>query len=98
MRDLQRPADVDDARFGERRNDAVDIVNDHFRKLEKSDALDAVDTNYQRAYALISSQKAREAFDIGKEDARRSRRVWPQSSRGDGCCSRGDWSKRACDS
>src|SRR5207237_10650890 len=35
--------------------------------LEKSDALDAVDTNYQRAYALISSQKAREAFDIGKE-------------------------------
>ena len=47
----------------------LDIVNDHFRKLEKSDALDAVDTNYQRAYALISSQKAREAFDIGKEPA-----------------------------
>jgi uncharacterized protein (DUF1501 family) len=44
-------------------------VNDHFRTLEKSDALDAVDTNYQRAYALISSQKAREAFDIAKEPA-----------------------------
>ena len=66
VRDLQRPADVDDSRFGKRRK-MLDIVNDHFRKLEKSDALDAVDTNYQRAYALISSQKAREAFDIGKE-------------------------------
>ena len=67
VRDLQRPGDVDDARFGGRRA-MLDIVNDHFRKLEKSDALDSVDTNYQRAYALISSQKAREAFDIGKED------------------------------
>ncbi len=68
VRDLQRPVDVDDSRFGKRRK-MLDIVNDHFRKLEKSDALDAVDTNYQRAYALISSQKAREAFDIGKEPA-----------------------------
>lgn len=66
VRDLQRPADVDDERFSERRK-LLDIVNDHFRKLEKSDALDAVDTNYQRAYALISSQKAREAFDIAQE-------------------------------
>ena len=74
---LQRPGDVDDARFGERRK-MLDIVNDHFRKLEKSDALDAVDTNYQRAYALISSQKAREAFDIGKETAGSTRRVRPQ--------------------
>ncbi len=68
VRDLQRPADVDDNRSGTRRK-MLDIVNDHFRKLEKSDALDAVDTNYQRAYALISSQKAREAFDIDKEPA-----------------------------
>ncbi len=67
VRDLQRPGDVNDARFGEQRK-LLEIVNDHFRKLEKSDALDAVDTNYQRAYALISSQKVREAFDIGKED------------------------------
>jgi hypothetical protein len=66
VRDLQRPGDVDDGRFDNRRK-MLDVVNDHFRKLEKSDALDAVDTNYQRAYALISSQKAREAFDIAKE-------------------------------
>ena len=68
VRDLQRPGDVDDSRFTGRRK-MLDIVNDHFRKIEKSDALDAVDTNYQRAYALISSQKAREAFDISKEPA-----------------------------
>src|SRR3954470_24803314 len=68
VRDLQRPGDVDDSRFGKRRK-LLDIVNDHFRKLEKSDALDAVDTNYQRAYSLISSQKAREAFAIDKEPA-----------------------------
>ena len=80
VRDLQRPGDVDDDRFGKRRK-MLDIVNDHFRKLEKSDALDAVDTNYQRAYALISSQKAREAFDIGKEKPDGSRRVRPQRGR-----------------
>ncbi|HEX2473461.1 MAG TPA: DUF1501 domain-containing protein [Lacipirellulaceae bacterium] len=68
VRDLERPGDVDDTRF-DRRRKLLDIVNDHFRKLETSDALDAVDTNYQRAYALISSQKAREAFDISKEPA-----------------------------
>lgn len=67
VRDLQLPADVDPPRF-EKRRKLLDIVNDHFRRLEKSNALDAVDTNYQRAYALISSQKAREAFDISKEE------------------------------
>ncbi len=68
VRDLQLPGDVDANRSASRRK-MLDVVNDHFRKIEKSDALDAVDTNYQRAYALISSQKAREAFDINKEPA-----------------------------
>ena len=44
------------------------MVNGHFREKEKSDALDSLDTFYNRAYSLISSQKAREAFDIEKED------------------------------
>jgi uncharacterized protein (DUF1501 family) len=46
------------------------VVNDHFKTKEKSDSLDAVDTFYNRAYAMISSQKAREAFDIEKEDGK----------------------------
>ena len=45
----------------------LDVVNDHFRQKEKSDSLDALDTFYQRAYSLISSAKAQEAFDMAKE-------------------------------
>ena len=66
VRDLQLSGGVDESRFAQRRR-LLDIVNDHFRQTEKSDALDAVDTFYQRAYSLISSQRAREAFDIRKE-------------------------------
>ncbi len=69
VRDLKLPGGVDDTRFSKRRR-ILDIVNDHFAKREKSDSLDAVDSFYQRAYAMISSQKAREAFDINKEDAK----------------------------
>src|SRR4029078_12160779 len=39
----------------------------HFSALEKSDALDGMDSFYQRAYAMISSDKARAAFDIKAE-------------------------------
>ena len=69
VRDLKLPGGVDDTRFTSRRR-MLDVVNDHFKKVEKSDSLDAVDTFYNRAYSLISSQKAREAFDINKEDAK----------------------------
>jgi hypothetical protein len=69
VRDLNLPSDVDDTRFGKRRR-ILDVVNQHFESREKSDSLDAVDSFYQRAYAMISSQQAREAFDINKEDAK----------------------------
>src|SRR3989440_2940677 len=42
-------------------------VDDHFRTLEKSDDLDAMDSFYQKAYAMISSKSAREAFDLKAE-------------------------------
>jgi len=45
----------------------LQAVDDHFRTLEKSDALDAMDTFYERAYSLISSQEAREAFNLSAE-------------------------------
>ncbi len=69
VRDLNLPGGVDDGRFGKRRR-ILDAVNDYFAAKEKADALDAVDTFYQRAYAMISSEKAREAFDINKEDGK----------------------------
>ena len=67
VRDLQLPGNVNFERFDKRRK-MLDMVNDHFKKREQSDSMDAVDTFYDRAYNLVSSQKAREAFDIEKED------------------------------
>jgi uncharacterized protein (DUF1501 family) len=45
----------------------LEAVNDHFKTKEKSDNLDAMDTFYKRAYSLISSDQAKEAFNIGAE-------------------------------
>jgi uncharacterized protein (DUF1501 family) len=45
----------------------LETVDHHFRSLEKSDALDSMDAFYQHAYKLISSQQAREAFDLAAE-------------------------------
>jgi len=69
VRDLSLPKGIEDERFLKRRS-MLDKVDDHFRKLEKSDALNAMDKFYQDAYSLISSKEAREAFDINKEDAK----------------------------
>ena len=68
VRDLRLPGGVDDNRFSKRRN-MLSAVNDYFTTKEKSDSLDAVDSFYDRAYSLISSDKARDAFDINKEDS-----------------------------
>ncbi|MGE4549906.1 MAG: DUF1501 domain-containing protein, partial [Opitutales bacterium] len=69
VRDLALPGGISENRFLKRRS-MLDTVDDHFRRLEKSDALDAMDKFYQDAYSLISSKEAREAFDINKEDAK----------------------------
>ena len=66
VQDLNLPNGIDDSRFDTRRN-VLSAVNDYFAKKEKSDELKAMDTFYERAYSLISSPKAREAFDIQKE-------------------------------
>lgn len=68
VRDLTQPASVDNARF-ERRKSALAAVNDYFAKREKSDALAAMNTFYERAYSLVSSSQAREAFNIDAEPA-----------------------------
>jgi hypothetical protein len=66
VQDLNLPGGVDDKRFGKRR-DMLQAVNEYFASKEKADGLVAMDTFYQRAYSLISSQKAREAFNINAE-------------------------------
>lgn len=69
VRDLTLPKGVTDERFAQRRS-MREAVDAHFSSLEKSDALDGMDSFYQRAYAMISSDKARDAFSIDKEPAK----------------------------
>jgi hypothetical protein len=68
VQDLNLPGGVDEKRFSTRQN-ILETVNYHFASREKSDNLDAMDTFYKRAYSLISSQAAREAFNIEAETA-----------------------------
>ena len=66
VRDLNMHDGITQDRF-DRRRSMLGTVDEHFRSLEKSDALSAMDSFYQSAYALVSSQKAREAFDLASE-------------------------------
>jgi len=67
VRDLNLPGGIAGPRF-DRRRKLLNAVNDYFRQREKVDSVHAVDTFYDRAYSLIGSQHAREAFDLSKED------------------------------
>src|SRR6266481_5371978 len=66
VRDLTLPNGIDEKRFAERREMRA-VVDAHFSELEKADALDGMDSFYQRAYAMMSSDQARAAFDLKKE-------------------------------
>jgi hypothetical protein len=66
VRDLSLPKGVDNARFAARK-EWKELVDDHFAGLEKDDALDTMDTFYRRAYDLLSSPTAREAFSLKGE-------------------------------
>jgi uncharacterized protein (DUF1501 family) len=67
VRDLSLPGGVTDERFARRRS-ALEAVNYYFAQRDKSDNVGAMNTFYERAYSMVSSPQAREAFDIEKED------------------------------
>jgi len=70
VRDLLLPPGVDEQRFSTRQR-IRGVVDEHFRAMaKKAEALGAMDEFYQRAYAMISSPAAREAFDITQESAK----------------------------
>jgi hypothetical protein len=69
VQDLSLPSGVDDSRFVLRRS-ALESVNDYFARKDKSDTVGAMNTFYERAYSLVSSQQAREAFNIEAEPAK----------------------------
>jgi hypothetical protein len=66
VRDLTLPGGLTVDQF-EKRREMRSVVDAHFSALEKSDVLDGMDSFYQRAYSLVSSEKARAAFDIKAE-------------------------------
>ncbi len=66
VRDLKLPGGVDSQRF-DRRRSILDLVNQQFTSRQEADALKAVDTFYERAYGLVTSPQAQEAFDLSKE-------------------------------
>jgi hypothetical protein len=66
VRDLDLPGGIDDSRFESRRY-VLEKINQPFVSKEQADGLDALNTFYDRAYSLISSPQAREAFNIEAE-------------------------------
>jgi len=66
--DLSLAGGVTPERFA-RRKSALELVNRRFGSLTSSDNVAAMDSFYERAYSLIDSPSAREAFEIDKEDA-----------------------------
>lgn len=69
VRDLNLAGGVDAERFT-RRKDALEIVNQQFASEISADNVAAMDSFYQSAYDLLDTPAAREAFDLGKEDAK----------------------------
>ena len=67
VRDLRLPHGVSFDDMARRKN-IRDLVNDEFRKLEANPApLETMDSYYQQAYTMISSEEVRNAFDISQE-------------------------------
>jgi len=66
VRDLEAPKDLTPAEDLQRRQ-LLNIVNQEFQKHSKDDGVIAMETFYKKAYELMGSAQAREAFDINKE-------------------------------
>jgi hypothetical protein len=66
VRDLNVPLGINERQL-QRRRRFLDIVDNHFKNIEKSDSVQAMDSFYQNAFNLISSSEARDAFDLNKE-------------------------------
>jgi hypothetical protein len=66
VRDLSLPAGVDPDRF-ERRKSWKSLVDDHFERTQRDDAVVTMDSFYQRAYELLASPQAKDAFSLQGE-------------------------------
>ena len=66
VRDLSLPAGVDAERFATRQR-LREVVGRHFQRLEDGGTIAAMDSFYERAYALVQSAEAQAAFDLKTE-------------------------------
>ncbi len=67
VRDLRLPNGMDNALFSRRRG-LRELVNQQFAQLEADPTqLETMDSFYQQAYTMISSQQVRDAFDMSQE-------------------------------
>ncbi|HEY0455525.1 MAG TPA: DUF1501 domain-containing protein, partial [Verrucomicrobiae bacterium] len=64
--DLLPPTEIGEARL-ERRRELREIVDDQVRTFEASEQAKLMDANFSSAYRLMTSSRAREAFDLTKE-------------------------------
>ena len=66
VKDLNLPNGISPERFAKRRQ-ALSVVNAAYGQSTSADNVIAMNTFYERAYSLLDSVDAREAFDISKE-------------------------------
>jgi hypothetical protein len=66
VRDLTVPDSVTPERAANRKK-LRELVDEHFSQLEQNDKLQGMDEFYSQAYSLISSERARAAFDVKAE-------------------------------
>jgi len=77
VRDLSLPRGIDDSRF-ERRKSWKALVDDHFVKTQSEDDLVSMDSFYQRAYEMLSSESVRNAFSL-KSESEEMRKLYGMS-------------------
>jgi len=64
--DLLPPSEIGEARL-ERRRELRQVVDEALNNFEASPSAQLMDANFASAYRLMTSQKARDAFDLAKE-------------------------------
>jgi uncharacterized protein (DUF1501 family) len=64
--DLLPPQEIGEARL-QRRRELREIIDDTVKSFEASESAKLMDSNFADAYRLMTSTKAREAFDLTKE-------------------------------
>jgi hypothetical protein len=63
------PADMDHARFGRRRSLLQELELQQ-RHLERTGSVEALDALHERAFSLLTSARAKQAFDLAQESAK----------------------------